>query len=280
MARALLARRRRLPLYVGYGRSFPESMRKMSDDRQYAPATLQNRDFILDVLRDVLPLTGVILEVASGSGEHFADSREIFRLSFSWVRQACCPAASRISRVIFIGMGDQREMAGLHLDGLGAHPLGHEAFEIGIDRPVFRGNGIAIISAGGESPTKSFTFGRIVGNRGALLRSAGRILWTLMASGSIGPSGLTLELHVSPLRQPSPSRSISTKPTSMMMPGALQAKGCLRMNSASGVRLLVVSAFEGDEPVETVEEIRQVHRGAPKQRQFLRVSLIDVTARR
>jgi hypothetical protein len=42
----------------------------MSDDCQYAPATLRNRDFILDVLRDVLPTTGVILEVASGSGEH------------------------------------------------------------------------------------------------------------------------------------------------------------------------------------------------------------------
>jgi diguanylate cyclase (GGDEF)-like protein len=35
--------------------------------------------------------------------------------------------------------------------------------------------------------------------------------------------------------------------------------------------------IEGDEPVETVEEIRQVHRGAPKQRQFVRVSLIGVT---
>ena len=42
----------------------------MDDDRQYAPATLRNRDFILDVLRDVLPTTGVILEIASGSGEH------------------------------------------------------------------------------------------------------------------------------------------------------------------------------------------------------------------
>ena len=42
----------------------------MSDRRQYAPATLRNRDFILDVLRDLLPTTGVILEVASGSGEH------------------------------------------------------------------------------------------------------------------------------------------------------------------------------------------------------------------
>jgi tRNA G46 methylase TrmB len=42
----------------------------MSDDCQFAPATLRNRDFILDVLRDVLPTTGVVLEVASGSGEH------------------------------------------------------------------------------------------------------------------------------------------------------------------------------------------------------------------
>jgi hypothetical protein len=42
----------------------------MGDDRQYATATLRNRDFILDVLRDVLPMTGVIREVASASGEH------------------------------------------------------------------------------------------------------------------------------------------------------------------------------------------------------------------
>jgi len=35
---------------------------------------------------------------------------------------------------------------------------------------------------------------------------------------------------------------------------------------------------EGDEPVETVEEIRQVHRGAPKQRQLVRVSVTGVTA--
>ena len=41
-----------------------------SDDRPYAPATLRDRDFILDVLRDVLPMTGVVLEIASGSGEH------------------------------------------------------------------------------------------------------------------------------------------------------------------------------------------------------------------
>ena len=42
----------------------------MTDYRQYAAATVRNRDFILDVLREVLPVTGAILEIASGSGEH------------------------------------------------------------------------------------------------------------------------------------------------------------------------------------------------------------------
>ena len=42
----------------------------MSDHRQFAPATQRNRHSILDVLRSVLPTTGVVLEIASGSGEH------------------------------------------------------------------------------------------------------------------------------------------------------------------------------------------------------------------
>src|SRR6478609_6764057 len=55
----------------------------LSDDRQYAPATVRNRDFILDVLRDVLPTTGVILEIASGSGEHVVHfARDLPNLAF------------------------------------------------------------------------------------------------------------------------------------------------------------------------------------------------------
>lgn len=42
----------------------------MTDPRQFAPATQRNRDVILDVLRRTLPATGLVLEVASGSGEH------------------------------------------------------------------------------------------------------------------------------------------------------------------------------------------------------------------
>ncbi len=55
----------------------------MIEPRQYAPATLRNRDFILGVLRDVLPTKGVILEIASGSGEHVVDfARNIPSLVF------------------------------------------------------------------------------------------------------------------------------------------------------------------------------------------------------
>jgi hypothetical protein len=45
----------------------------MSDDaRRHAPATQRNRDPILHVLRRVLPSAGLVLEIASGTGEHAA----------------------------------------------------------------------------------------------------------------------------------------------------------------------------------------------------------------
>ncbi len=40
------------------------------DLRRYAPATQRNREPILEVLRQVLPSTGTILEISSGTGEH------------------------------------------------------------------------------------------------------------------------------------------------------------------------------------------------------------------
>ena len=40
------------------------------DARLYAPATQRNREPILAVLRRVLPPTGAVLEIASGTGEH------------------------------------------------------------------------------------------------------------------------------------------------------------------------------------------------------------------
>ena len=42
----------------------------VDDPRRFAPATVRNRGPILDVLRPHLPERGLVLEVASGSGEH------------------------------------------------------------------------------------------------------------------------------------------------------------------------------------------------------------------
>lgn len=42
----------------------------MTDQRLSSPAALRNREPILDVLREVLPARGLVLEVASGTGEH------------------------------------------------------------------------------------------------------------------------------------------------------------------------------------------------------------------
>ncbi len=42
----------------------------MNDQRRSAPATARNRDPILEVLRRLLPSRGLVLEIASGSGEH------------------------------------------------------------------------------------------------------------------------------------------------------------------------------------------------------------------
>jgi hypothetical protein len=47
-------------------------MSETSDPRQYRPHVPRNRDAILDVLRRVLPQSGLVLEIASGSGEHAA----------------------------------------------------------------------------------------------------------------------------------------------------------------------------------------------------------------
>ena len=44
----------------------------MNNAKRYAPVTLRNREPIRDVLRDVLPHRGQVLEIGSGSGEHAA----------------------------------------------------------------------------------------------------------------------------------------------------------------------------------------------------------------
>lgn len=47
-------------------------------EKRHAPATLRNRDAIADVLEKVLPSSGTILEVASGTGEHIVHFAQRF----------------------------------------------------------------------------------------------------------------------------------------------------------------------------------------------------------
>lgn len=49
-----------------------DEWKQPGEARLFAPATLRNRDAILDVLRAILPAQGLVLEIASGSGEHIA----------------------------------------------------------------------------------------------------------------------------------------------------------------------------------------------------------------
>ncbi len=49
-----------------------ESLTVSTDPRLDYPATQRNRDPILAVLREVLPASGTVLEIASGSGQHVA----------------------------------------------------------------------------------------------------------------------------------------------------------------------------------------------------------------
>jgi len=54
------------------------------------PATLRNRDPILAVLRDILPASGTILEIASGSGEHISYFAPYFK-ELTWQPTECDP---------------------------------------------------------------------------------------------------------------------------------------------------------------------------------------------
>lgn len=64
----------------------------MHDARRHAPATERNREPIAAILRDVLPASGTVLEIASGSGEHAIHFARAFP-ALTWIPSDPDPAA-------------------------------------------------------------------------------------------------------------------------------------------------------------------------------------------
>lgn len=75
--------------------------------RRHAPATLRNRDAIADVLATVLPPSGIVLEVASGSGEHCAYFAQRFP-ALTWQPSDPEPAARASIAVWCDGIANTR----------------------------------------------------------------------------------------------------------------------------------------------------------------------------
>ncbi|MFA5969382.1 MAG: DUF938 domain-containing protein [Sphingomonas sp.] len=75
--------------------------------KKFAPATLRNRDAIADALRDHLPPAGLVLEVASGSGEHCAYFAELFPM-LDWQPSDPEPSACASIAAWTEGLGNVR----------------------------------------------------------------------------------------------------------------------------------------------------------------------------
>jgi hypothetical protein len=74
--------------------------------KRHAPATERNRDAIAAVLREVLPESGTVLEIASGSGEHAVYFAELFP---DWLWQPTDPDPDALESI-----GAWRAEAGMH----------------------------------------------------------------------------------------------------------------------------------------------------------------------
>jgi len=150
-----------------------------SDVRKHAPATLRNREAIAAVLVEELTVKGLVLEIASGSGEHVAHfAREL--PGHSW--QPSDPDASGRASIAAWCEGLANVLPPLDLDAASA------------DWPIDRADAVLCINMVHISPWEA-TLGLVAGAARILPRGAPLILYGpfLRADVPLAPSNAAFD---------------------------------------------------------------------------------------
>jgi Protein of unknown function (DUF938) len=129
--------------------------------RKHAPATLRNREPIAEVLREELPVTGKVLEVASGSGEHCTFFAELFA---GHVWQPTDPDPGALGSIASWCAGRDNVLPPLALDAASAH------------WPVEAADAVLCINMAHISPWEA-TLGLVAGAERLLAKGAPLILY-------------------------------------------------------------------------------------------------------
>jgi hypothetical protein len=132
-----------------------------SAQRKHAPATLRNREPIAAVLQEELPVTGKVLEVASGSGEHCAFFAELFP---GHVWQPTDPDPGALGSIASWCAGLDSVLPALALDAASA------------DWPVDAADAVLCINMAHISPWEA-TLGLVAGAQRLLAKRAPLILY-------------------------------------------------------------------------------------------------------
>ena len=83
--------------------------------KRHAPATARNRDALVDVLKNVVPRAGTVLEVASGTGEHIVHFAQAFP-QLQWQPSDADPLGLASIAAWSAGAGLPDILAPVHLD--------------------------------------------------------------------------------------------------------------------------------------------------------------------
>ena len=156
-----------------------------SDRRLSSPATARNRDPILHVLRGVLPARGLVLEIASGAGEHVLHfARALPHLTF----QPSDPSAEARASIAAWTAGEPNIRPPLDLDAAAA------------DWPLVAADAVIAINMVHISPWAATE---------GLIRGAGRLL----------PAGGVLYLYGPYLQD-----GVETAPSNLAFDASLKAR--------------------------------------------------------